>query len=67
MSRPNPRNPVAPLLQAKSEIQHFSDEELLELEKDLKSKVKAESGLNPQRVKAFFVLLNKEKSRRGLE
>lgn len=66
MSRPNPANPVAPLLQAKSEIQHFSDEQLLELEKDLKSKVKSHSGLDNQRVAAVFVMISKEKSRRGL-
>lgn len=67
MSRPNPRNPVGPLLQAMTEMQHYSDEQLLELERDLKSKVKQAEGLNNERVAAVFKLISKEKSRRDLE
>ena len=66
MSRPNPANPVGPLLQVKAEMQNLSDKEIMELESELRSRIKNESGLNEQRVKAFFTLLSKEKNRRDL-
>lgn len=66
MSRPDPSNPIAPLLQAKSEMQNFSDEELIKFEVVIKQKIGRESDLSDQRVEAFLETLNAEKRRRGL-
>lgn len=66
MSRPNPANPVSPLIQLKIEMQSYSDEQLLELERDLKSKVNSAEDLDNQRVSVVFKVISEEKSSRGL-
>lgn len=66
MSRPDPSNPISPLLQVKSEIQHFSDEELIKLEKLMKRKIENASNLNEKRVEAGMEVISSEKSRRDL-
>lgn len=66
MSRPNPANPIGPLMQAKAEMVELTDNQLLELENDLKSKVKRADGLNEERVKLVFSVISEEKKRRNL-
>lgn len=66
MSRPNPSNPVTPLLQAKSELQKFSDEEIIKFEQVINQKIKNSDGLDDERIEAFKTVLNAEKSRRDL-
>ena len=66
MKRPNPQNPIGPLMQVKCEMQELSDIQILKLEKKVKNDVKNGEGLDNQRVDAFFDLLENEKERRNI-